>query len=308
MTKIDEFLKKVEKENKEQLFRLYRFYKNPKDSLGGDDDQTIENYYEFGDIKYFVLNNTFFEFLDICLRDKTFKEKLNLNLLRKLRFLLFDSIDFKNEYFEPLEDEYLRDFCKGKVPCGAICSKKYSTFELFGIVQHYKRFGWIYEIGVGKEKLDNLNVDLIDKLKRQNTLDLEIYHEKYIEPELQRKTLLNSIMEDDYKDTFNSVLASRSAHDRKIFLNLVCDNEFTVIVETELLNKDLPNKVIENIIEIIEMSSNFKRIEANKYENFWFYYNQLKDKISVYNYKKAESLIPLLKRKLNKKIIKLRIY
>lgn len=62
MTKTKEFLKELERKDPEQYFRLYRFYKNPKDSLGGDEEETLQKYYDFGDIKYFILNNTFLNF------------------------------------------------------------------------------------------------------------------------------------------------------------------------------------------------------------------------------------------------------
>lgn len=72
MQEIKEFVSKLEQTEKEQYFRLYRFYKNPQLSLGGSEESTIDNYYEYGDIKHFILNNIFFEFLELCLKDEEF--------------------------------------------------------------------------------------------------------------------------------------------------------------------------------------------------------------------------------------------
>lgn len=303
MTKVKEFLQNLEKIDEEQFFRFYRFYKNPKDSLGGDEEDTLENYYEFGDIKYFILNNTFFEFLELCLKEEEFQKKLNLNLLTKIRYILFDSKDFKREYFAPLEDEHLRNFCKNKEPIEPLYREKYNALELVAIYEKYKKFGWIYEMKLDKKRVDNLNTDLIDKLCLQNTYQIEVYKEKYIEPQQQRKHLLNRVLTDDYSNNINCVLANYGAHDKKIFLNLVCDNEFLQIVD-ELLKKELPNIVINHIIEILDMSINFKKLRTSMYEDFWIHYNQIEEKIKVYDYRKAEFLISLFRNKTNKRVLK----
>lgn len=160
---------------------------------------------------------------------------------------------------------------------------------------------------IDKECLDNLNTELIDQLCFENTYDIEIYRERYIEPQEQRKNLFERIKSDDYSTDFNCILASRGAYDRKIFLNLVCDNEFLKIVEEELLEKELSNITIKHIIEILEVSIHFKKMYVDKYEDFWIRYNQLgKEKINVYDYQKAEYLILLLEGKINKKIIRFR--
>ena len=307
MTKVKEFLKELEKNDGQQYFRLYRFYKNPKSSLGGDEEETLEKYYEFGDIKYFILNNTFFEFLELCLEEKEFREKLNLNLLRKIRYILFDSKDFQKEYFAPLEDQYLRDWCNNKVPIGPIYGRKYNGLELLGISDLYEKYGGTYEMGIDNERFNNLNTDLIDRLCLDSTYDIDIYIGKYIEPQEQRKNLFERIKSDDYSSNFNCILTSRSAFDRKIFLNLVCDNEFLKIEEEVLLEKELSNIVIKHIIDILEVSIHFKKMYVDKYEDFWIHYNQLgKEKINVYDYQRAEYLISLLESKKNKKIIRFR--
>lgn len=193
------------------------------------------------------------------------------------------------------------------MPIGPVYGKRYNGLELFGISQNYEKYAWIYEMEIDKERLDNLNTELIDQLCFENTYDIEIYRERYIEPQEQRKNLFERIKSDDYSSNSNCVLASRGAYDRKIFLNLVCDNEFLKVVEEEIIEKDLSNIVIKNIIEILEVSIHFKKMYIDKYEDFWIYYNQLgKEKINVYDYQKAEYLISLLKSKTNKKIIRFR--
>ena len=159
MSQVRKFLSKIEQEDINQYFRLYKFYLNPKVSLGGNDESTLEEYYEFGDIKHFILNNTFFQFLRICLQDKRFTSKLDLTLLSKIRFILYDSKEFKREYFIGLEDKYLREWCKNQVPLVPIYSKKYNIYQLIGIATIYKKYGWIYELELNKEQIEKLNIE-----------------------------------------------------------------------------------------------------------------------------------------------------
>ncbi len=308
MQEIKEFLSKIEQTDKEQYFRLYKFYRNPQLSLGGSEESTIEKYYEYGDIKYFILNNTFFEFLELCLKEREFEKKLDFNLLRKIRFLLYDSKEFKKMYFEPLEDPYLRDWCNNKVPIGPIYGKRYNMLDLYGISCRYQEHGWIYDLGLPKEQIDSLNTQLIEHLMDVNSLDQEVYYEKYIKPEEDRRSLLNRIKEEDYENYQNCFLYGRDGSDRKVFLHLVCDNEFLQIVEENLLKQPLPKIVIQNIIDILQVGIDFRTL--NKiYEDFDYHYQQLgKEKVQSFDYKRAKRLISMLLEKENPKIIKFENY
>ena len=229
-------------------------------------------------------------------------------LLRKIRFLLYDSKEFKESYFPPLEDSYLRDWCNNKVPIGPIYGKRYNMLQLYGISCKYKELGWIYELGLPKEQIDFLNIELIRHLMDDNRLDIDIYYEKYIKPEEDRKILLDRIRADNYEEVDNCFLYGRDGSDRKVFLHLVCDNDFLQIVEEDLLKQSLSQIIIRNIIDILQVGIDFKTL--NKvYVDFDYHYQQLgKEKVQSFDYKRAKRLISKLLEKENPKVIKFQNY
>lgn len=187
IAEVKEFLQEMEKNDSEEYFLFARFYFSPDKVLGGNDEKTLDEYYKFGDIEKLILNNNFFQFLKACSLDSEFNERLNYNLLRKIRFLLFDSKDFKKEHLEDLEDLYLREFCQNKVPLGPIYAKKYRQLELYFIIEHYKKYGWIYEVDDHKEKLAKIDDKLLDELIYENGWNLDICYDTEIKPIEDRK-------------------------------------------------------------------------------------------------------------------------
>ncbi len=67
----------------------------PDKSLGGRGEETLKDYYLYGDIKNLILNKNFYPFLRDCLQIEKFSQKLDDSLLRKLRYMLFDRYDLK---------------------------------------------------------------------------------------------------------------------------------------------------------------------------------------------------------------------
>lgn len=305
--KIKKYLEFLKKQDGKQYFLLNKFYFFPDKSLGGSEEETLEKYYNYGDIKKLVLNNNFYQFLQLCMEDINFNNKLNYNLLRKIRFLLCDTLEFKREYISDLEDDYLRKFCGNEVPIGPIYSKKYSKLELYFIITHYQKIGFIYDQCPSIDKKDDIDTKLIENLIWTNGWKIDLYYEEYIKPIEERKSILKSIETDNYNDQLNCFLAIRNGHDKKSFHSLVCNNEFLNLIQNVLLEKELSNIVIDNIIEILEIGINFKT-RNNIYEDFSYLYQKLgEQKIKEFDYKRAMNLITLLTtKKKSSKIIQLK--
>lgn len=297
---IKKFLEQQKNIDRKQYFLLNKFYFFPNNSLGGNEENTLEKYYNYGDIKNLLLNNTFFQFLQLCMNDLKFNDRLDYNLLRKIRYLLCDSLDFKKKYIPDLEEEYLRKFCRNEVPIGPIYCKKYNTLELYGLIDHYQKYGFMYEIPHSRDKKDILDPKLIEQLIWENGWKLDLYYEKYIKPTEERNLILKIIETDNYNDQLNCFLAMRNGHDKKSFLSLVCNNEFLTILQNTLLKKELPNTVIDNVIEILEIGINFKT-RNDVYEDFSYLYQALGEQlIKEFDYKRASHLITLLSQKKKK--------
>lgn len=302
MSKIEKFLQELEKEDQTQYFILYKFYKMPESSLGGSEESTIEEYQKFGSITQLVLNNTFFQFLKLCLEDSKFCQKLNYNLLRKLRFVLFDSKTFQENYVPQLEDPYLKKWCQNKVPIGPVYSKKYNVLQLMKLFEQYRQYGWIYDLGLDRQQIKDLDISLVEEVLYQTGSLLDIYYETYILPEENKKRILERIKNDNYNDPESCFLTSRKGTELEIFKLLVCDNDFLQIVEEELLARELPIPVKENVLEILELSIDFKTMNS-AYEDFYIHYQELGDKVKDYDYKKAIQLFMKLQERPLPKIV-----
>lgn len=302
---IKSFLKKIEKEDRKQYFILGKFYLNPEVSLGGSEEETIEQYQNYGDIKKLMLNSYFYEFLEICLKQKNFINKINFNMFRKLSFLIFDTLDFKERYIKDLEDDELRACFNTGFDTDLKYQKKYKTIEFYGLYNRNKEHGWIYDLKISREEIDKLDNGFLFSLKSEISLLGEIYYDKNIQPEEDRKMAILRVKTDSYDDIYNCFL-SRPPMSKEIFDTVVCDNEFLGIVEEVLLNKDIPDIILKNIIEIIEIGINFKTLRTDLYQDFTLFYNQLgREKISEFNLKNANKLLILLKQKLSSPRLKL---
>lgn len=307
--KTKELMHKLELSDPSTYFLLQRFYRNPGDVLGSSDEETIDHYQDYGEIKKLVFNESFFTLMN-CLFDYNdwdmdFSRKLDINLLRKLRFLCYDTINFRKngdeQYIEDLHDEYLRKFCRNEVPIGPY-AKKYNILELSCIVEHFNKYGWLYELGINQERIDKVDVKSIRELMHRIGFEIDIYYEKYIKPVEDQKSILERIKSENYEEDNCVFLADRRGEDKKSINALVCCKEFLEIISNTLLQRRLPRIVIENIINILSISIKLKThvldIEYDA-ESVWKYLCILgEERIEKFNYKEAERLIGLLTKKL----------
>lgn len=304
-----ELMHRLELSDTNNYFLFQRFYRNPSEVLGGSDEETIDNYQDYGEIKQLVFNESFFNLMN-CLFDcddwdMDFSRKLDINLLRKLRFLCYDTINFRKHsfenYIEDLHDEYLRKFCRNEVPIGHY-AKKYNILELSCIIEHFNKYGWLYELGITQEKIDKVNVESIRNLMDRIGFEIDIFYEKYVQPLEEQKSILERIENENYEEDHCIFLAARNGEDEKSINALVCCNEFLEIIYNTLLQKKLPKIVIKNIISILSISIKLKtHVLDLEYEpeSVWKYLCILgEERIKNFNYKEAERLIDLLSKKL----------
>lgn len=303
---------RLELSDANNYFLLQRFYRNPGEVLGGNDEATIDHYQDYGEIKQLVFNESFFDLMN-CLFDnndwdKNFSGKLDFNLLRKLKFLCYDTINFRKggseNYIEDLHEEYLRKFCRNEVPVGYY-AKKYNILELHCIVEHFKKYGWLYELGINQDKIDKVNVESIKELMHRIQFEIDVYYEKYIKPLEEQKSILERIISEDYEKDNSLFLFSRKGEDKKSINALVCCNEFLEIIYNTLLQRKLPKIVIENIINILSISIKLKThildIEYGSECVRKYLFILGEERINNFNYKEAEKLIRLLTKILKKK-------
>ena len=267
------FLKEIEKENPKDYFLFSKFYFYPEESLGTKDNQ---QYYEENDVKYLIMNSNFLKFLEFCIEEDRFKKKLNLDLLNKIRSFLFDTKDFVTYYAPELEDESLRQWCRNKNPVGDY-DQKYSILELWGIACHYDSVGWMYELNLGKTR-NEIDLDLVDKLITANSKQITVFEE--IENSLKEKRdIIKTILKDDYENDFYPFLATNNGHNQKVLRTIICDNDFLEVCDNILKNQKLPDLIVDNIIDILEVSVAFKTLDYSLCTDFNSQYEKISKEI-----------------------------
>ncbi len=294
---IREFLKNTSTSNNKVNFILYKFYLKPSEVLGSSEENTLNKYYLYGNINSLIVNNEFLKFLQLCLRDEEFTSKLDNVLLKKIRYILFDSKEYIEKYIKDLTSPQFKSFLDGEIPLPNKYRKKYNFLDIYALSDLYNRIGWIYSLNITSKDIKKYNKYLNNELILTVDFKEQIYYERYIKPTEERRNILNRISEDDYEDIDSCFLNLYDGHSRKIFPHIICDNEFISAVEKNLLHKDLPNIIIKNIIDILEVSINFKTMN-DCYADFELLYSMLdKKKIESFNHSSALALIDKLSKK-----------
>lgn len=295
-SRIKNFLEKLNNVDKVQYFLFYRFYFSPDFIL-------TENYNSNPNIKYFAMNNNFLKFLDLCMETSEFNNKLDLENLNAIRYILFDTRDFIDHYNPDLEDQSLQDWCENKGPIGKYI-KKYDSLQLWLISSYYDKVSYLYKLGLGKN-INDINALLLKKLISKNTLQIEVYTQKYILPKENQKYILERILTDNYDNDFDTFLGIYNGHHKKVFDTILCNNEFLDICENFLASQNLSENIINNIIDILDVGIKFKTLDYSLGVDFAYYYKLLdKERLKQFDYRKARSLITLFQNKKANNLVK----
>lgn len=287
-------LKKLEKENLKDYWLFYQFYFSPSQILNSQNEEIDEKETIPNSMKELLKNPYFLSFLTTCMNDPKFLSKLTKELIIILKDLSFDLIIFKQDYIADLEEEELIAICNNEAFINEYYRQKYTVIELFRIVKHYKKYKTFYDL---KLQPKDLNESLLIKLS--NSLNVfEFYYDIHLKPFAKKEGILDLIRFNNYDIPSTCYLETHDGHDQESFLTLVCEQEFLNIIEEILLTKDLSQTIMNNILEILEISINFKTLKTFSYENFMAHYSNLeKEKIKKFNLQKAI----YLKKKIQKK-------
>ncbi len=288
---VNNFLNKLQKENSAQHFLFLKFYFYPETFLNKDDQGN--NFYKNSYFK-FLMHNNFFVFLDLCLNDKHFQAKMDYNLFIEIKNLLIDCLFFVENYKKDLENERLQKWFRNDETIN-YWPHKYTYFDLWQLKASFKKVEWMYQLGLKKQKLD---IKKLNQLIFKTNIQIENHFHKSIYPVNERKKILNKIINDNYEHDYETFLASHNGHSQEILLTIVCDNEFLNICEEFLMSQNLSPIVLNNIIDILEVSIAFKTIDYSLCHDFVTQYKKIpKDKLKAFDYQKARCLVKEFKAK-----------
>ena len=279
---IYKFLNEISNNNPNLYLKFYEFYIKPSISLGRANSYDA-NYYKHGNIKYFILNESFFEFLSLCMQDHTFNSKCDYNSLKKIENIIIDTLLIINNYTVSKP----RSITK-------FLSKKKSEWVL--------KFNYLIEnADIDVSSIYSIDVKLLNQLLTINRHMSKIFKENHIlNIGFDRKNFLNQIKEDDYDFNMRDTLLYNIRNNAKIMYSLVCSNEFMNIVETKLIGKYLDTKIVNNIIIILETSIYIKTLRYDKIDDLDFKYDLIgKELIKEFDLNKANSLLDILYNKLD---------
>ena len=146
---IKKYLHKLVKENNGYVFMFYQFYLHPDVYLGGESEETIKDYYNYGYIKELLVSYKKFEFMILCLSDEDFRRRIDgrINLVRKMRFMAYDFREYRNKHREVFNNESFINMLYGKEKIGE-WREKYNILTLLSYKDYYDKFGWMYNISL----------------------------------------------------------------------------------------------------------------------------------------------------------------
>lgn len=251
MDKIRAYIKQLNQELSPNFFHFYSFYKDPINSLGGDDAHTLNDFQDYGLIKFFIGNGEFLKLLDLCLDDTDFLNLIKNNrvILNKLGMIVSYSNVLFNLRISINDLPRFYDVVNGADDSSL--REKYGDYDYARIVEFFKNHPWTFELNT-----DFTNCDPILSRKLNNFINnqLALKDKADFETEIDKNVAFNRIITDDYSKPESCYLFNKNGSDMESFRFLVCNKDFLDVLEKHLIGKVLSEEIFNNIICILRLS------------------------------------------------------
>lgn len=251
MDKISAYIKQLNQELSPNLFHFYSFYKDPINSLGGDDAHALNDFQDYGLIKFFIGNGEFLKLLDLCLDDTDFLNLIKNNrvILNKLGMIVSYSNDLFNLRISINDLPGFYDVVNGEDDSNL--REKYGDYDYARIVEFFKKHPWIFELNTDFTNCDPI---LLRKLNNFINNQLALKDKADFETEIDKNVAFNRIITDDYSKPESCYLFNKNGSDIESFRLLVCNKDFLDVLEKHLIGKVLSEEIFNNIICILRLS------------------------------------------------------
>ena len=285
----------------DQAFLFFRLYHNPNSVLGNkqDMDEAEQEYFELHDFCSLILNNNLIIFLELALLDEKFRDKLDLQLYRKLHFFLWDSIEFrKHHHFQ--SDEDLMKLLRKEMPVLEYLEKKNlpktngSVFGLGCRYDIYTKYKRLFDYNYSQEQVDNYDEQKAHSVRSTLNFKMECIRER-MQKEATKKNILRRISEDDYSSDNNDMYLSTHSIQYsemdgfKFYDATVCKNEFLDIMDELLQKGQISGSALDHASEIIDVSIGVK---TYTFHDAVFQRKRLgNDRVNDFDLKRAENLL-----------------
>ena len=251
MDKIRAYIKQLNQELSPNFFHFYSFYKDPINSLGGDDAHTLNDFQDYGLIKFFIGNGEFLKLLDLCLDDTDFLNLIKNNrvILNKLGMIVSYSNVLFNLRISINDLPRFYDVVNGADDSSL--REKYGDYDYARIVEFFKKHPWAFELNADFTNCDPI---LLRKLNNFINNQLALKDKADFETEIDKKVAFNRIITDDYSKPESCYLFNKNGSDMESFRLLVCNKDFLDVLEKHLIGKVLSEEIFNNIICILRLS------------------------------------------------------
>ena len=251
MDKIRAYIKQLNQELSPNFFHFYSFYKDPINSLGGDDAHALNDFQDYGLIKFFIGNGEFLKLLDLCLDDTDFLNLIKNNrvILKKLGMIVSYSNDLFNLRISINDLPRFYDVVNGEDDSSL--REKYGDYDYARIVEFFKKHPWIFELNTDFTNCDPI---LLRKLNNFINNQLALKDKADFETEIDKNVAFNRIITDDYSKPESCYLFNKNGSDMESFRLLVCNKDFLDVLEKHLIGKVLSEEIFNNIICILRLS------------------------------------------------------
>lgn len=251
MDKIRAYIKQLNQELSPNFFHFYSFYKNPINSLGGDDAHTLNDFQNYGLIKFFIGNGEFLKLLDLCLDDTDFLNLIKNNrvILNKLGMIVSYSNVLFNLRISINDLPRFYDVVNGEDDSSL--REKYGDYDYARIVEFFKKHPWAFELNTDFTNCDSM---LLRKLNNFINNKLALKDKADFETEIDKNVAFNRIITDDYSKPESCYLFNKNGSDMESFRFLVCNKDFLDVLEKHLIGKVLSEEIFNNIICILRLS------------------------------------------------------
>lgn len=275
------FFKELEDRNRYNYFLLKKFYYDPKSILNKTKEDFESNIYYDKILIEQYLNDDFCNFLDIVLDEEEFVSKLDYYMIKNL-----------HHYFIVLQK-----FIENKYR-GLYFYDSYEYIEL-NKEENKKLSKSIKKYFSKKERIEDIN-----KLRVIVSGVSCIKYNKEIKPIKIKEKMLQDALENSPND-LNNPLRGYSYFSDNIIYSFVCENRFLDIIESNFLDNEVEECIIDNIINVLLISIRIKTMDYTNVFEISARRNLPDDLINDFDIVKAKDLISKLTiKKQNKKLIR----
>ena len=284
-----------------ELFMFKKLYYQPEQVLGEKKEEDREAEQDYKNSFYYcdlMMNNNLSNFIISVFYDDDFMERVedNYQIWQKFGYFLYDSKDFK-KYYGFTDDEELLLVITDKMPYRKYLDNHKPKYPLMAYYDAYKKYRRLFDHSYPKEQIESYDEYKANEARSYLQLIGQVIREEE-DKKLKKEYSLERIKKEDYTLDIDTYCGDKYLYnhnldniglDSSALDALVCENRFLEIIEEKINNNQIEGKVINNVMDIINMGIDIKKNDS--------YYSNLyrgrigEETVKSYNVKYAKEIM-----------------